>query len=167
MNTRTKKVAYMGLLAALALILSYVESLFPPLFTAVPGIKMGLPNIVIIFALYRFGLKEAAAVSCVRLVAVAILFGNPLTFAYSLAGAVLSLSLMALFKRLDIFSTVGVSIIGGVMHNLGQIIVAMIVMETVQLGYYMIVLAITGTLSGAFIGLLGALLLKYMKNVRI
>lgn len=167
MNTRTKKVAYMGLLAALALILSYVESLFPPLFTAVPGIKMGLPNIVIIFALYRFGLKEAAAVSCVRLVAVAILFGSPLTFAYSLAGAVLSLLLMALFKRLDIFSTVGVSIIGGVMHNLGQIIVAMIVMETVQLGYYMIVLAITGTLSGAFIGLLGALLLKYMKNVRI
>lgn len=167
MNTRTKKVAYMGLLAALALILSYVESLFPPLFTAVPGIKMGLPNIVIIFALYRFGLKEAAAVSCVRLVAVAILFGSPLTFAYSLAGAVLSLSLMALFKRLDIFSTVGVSIIGGVMHNLGQIIVAMIVMETAQLGYYMIVLAITGTLSGAFIGLLGALLLKYMKNVRI
>ncbi len=167
MNTRTKKVAYMGLLAALALILSYVESLFPPLFTAVPGIKMGLPNIVIIFALYRFGLKEAAAVSCVRLVAVAILFGSPLTFAYSLAGAVLSLLLMALFKRLDIFSTVGVSIIGGVMHNLGQIIVAMIVMETAQLGYYMIVLAITGTLSGAFIGLLGALLLKYMKNVRI
>lgn len=167
MNTRTKKVAYMGLLAALALILSYVESLFPPLFTAVPGIKMGLPNIVIIFALYRFGLKEAAAVSCVRLVAVAILFGSPLTFAYSLAGAVLSLSLMALFKRLDIFSTVGVSIIGGVMHNLGQIIVAMIVMETAQIGYYMIVLAITGTLSGAFIGLLGALLLKYMKNVRI
>ncbi len=167
MNTRTKKIAYLSLMAALAMILSYVESMFPPLYSAVPGIKMGLPNIVIIFALYRFGLKEAAAVSAVRLVTVAMLFGTPLTFAYSLAGAVLSLSLMALFKRLDIFSTMGVSIIGGVMHNLGQIIVAIIVMETAEIGYYMIVLAITGTLSGAFIGLLGALLLKYMKNVRL
>lgn len=167
MNTRTKKVAYLGLMAALAMILSYVESLFPPLFTAVPGIKMGLPNIVIIFALYRFGLKEAGTVSFIRLITVAMLFGTPLTFAYSLAGAVLSLALMALFKKLDLFSTVGVSIIGGVMHNLGQILVAILVMETAEIGYYMIVLAITGTLSGAFIGLCGALLIKYMKNIRI
>lgn len=167
MNTRTKKVAYLGLMAALAMILSYVESLFPPLFTAVPGIKMGLPNIVIIFALYRFGLKEAATVSFIRLITVAMLFGTPLTFAYSLAGAVLSLALMALFKKLDLFSTVGVSIIGGVMHNLGQILVAILVMETAEIGYYMIVLAVTGTLSGAFIGLCGAMLIKYMKNIRI
>ncbi len=167
MNTRTKKVAYLGLMAALAMILSYVESLFPPLFTAVPGIKMGLPNIVIIFALYRFGLKEAATVSFIRLITIAMLFGTPLTFAYSLAGAVLSLALMALFKKLDLFSTVGVSIIGGVMHNLGQILVAILVMETAEIGYYMIVLAVTGTLSGAFIGLCGAMLIKYMKNIRI
>ena len=167
MNTRTKKVAYLGLMAALAMILSYVESLFPPLFTAVPGIKMGLPNIVIIFALYRFGLKEAATVSFIRLITVAMLFGTPLTFAYSLAGAVLSLALMALFKKLDLFSTVGVSIIGGVMHNLGQILVAILVMETAEIGYYMIVLAVTGTLSGAFIGLCGAMLIKYMRNIRI
>ena len=167
MNTRTKKVAYLGLMAALAMILSYVESLFPPLFTAVPGIKMGLPNIVIIFALYRFGLKEAATVSFIRLITVAMLFGTPLTFAYSLAGAVLSLALMALFKKLDLFSTVGVSIIGGVMHNLGQILVAILVMETAEIGYYMIVLAVTGTLSVAFIGLCGAMLIKYMKNIRI
>ena len=166
MNTRTKKVAYLGLMAALAMILSYVESLFPPLFTAIPGIKMGLPNIVIIFALYRFGLKEAATVSFIRLITVAMLFGTPLTFAYSLAGAVLSLALMALFKKLDLFSTVGVSIIGGVMHNLGQILVAILVMETAEIGYYMIVLAVTGTLSGAFIGLCGAMLIKYMRNIR-
>ncbi len=167
MNNRVKKVAYMGLMAALALILSYVESLFPPIFAAVPGIKVGLPNIVIIFVLYRFGFKEAAAVSLVRLTAVALLFGSVITLAYSLAGAVLSLTLMALCKRFNIFTTVGVSVVGGVSHNLGQIIVAMLIMETAQIGYYMIVLAVTGTLAGVFIGLAGSLLLKYMKNIRI
>lgn len=167
MNNRVKKVAYMGLMAALALILSYVESLFPPIFAAVPGIKVGLPNIVIIFVLYRFGFKEAAAVSLVRLAAVALLFGSVITLAYSLAGAVLSLTLMALCKRFNIFTTVGVSVVGGVSHNLGQIIVAMLIMETAQIGYYMIVLAVTGTLAGVFIGLAGSLLLKYMKNIRI
>lgn len=166
MTNKAKKVAYLGLMAALALILSYVEALFPPIYAAVPGIKVGLPNIVIIFMLYRFGLKEAAAVSLVRLAAVALLFGSVMTLAYSLAGAVLSLTLMALCKRFNIFTTVGVSVVGGVSHNLGQIIVAMIVMETAQIGYYMVILAITGTLAGVFIGLAGNLLLKYMKNVK-
>lgn len=166
MTNRTKKVAYLGLMAAVALILSYVEALFPPIYAAVPGIKVGLPNIVIIFMLYRFGLKEAAAVSLVRLAAVALLFGSVMTLAYSLAGAVLSLTLMALCKRFNIFTTVGVSVVGGVSHNLGQIIVAMIVMETAQIGYYMVILAITGTLAGVFIGLAGSLLLKYMENVK-
>ena len=166
MTNRTKKVAYLGLMAAVALILSYVEALFPPIYAAVPGIKVGLPNIVIIFMLYRFGLKEAAAVSLVRLAAVALLFGSVMTLAYSLAGAVLSLTLMALCKRFNIFTTVGVSVVGGVSHNLGQIIVAMIVMETAQIGYYMVILAITGTLAGGFIGVAGSLLLKYMKNVK-
>lgn len=166
MTNKAKKVAYLGLMAALALILSYVEALFPPIYAAVPGIKVGLPNIVIIFMLYRFGLKEAAAVSLVRLAAVALLFGSVMTLAYSLAGAVLSLTLMALCKRFNIFTTVGVSVVGGVSHNLGQIIVAMIVMETAQIGYYMAVLAITGTIAGVFIGLAGNLLLKYMKNVK-
>lgn len=166
MTNKAKKVAYLGLMAAVALILSYVEALFPPIYAAVPGIKVGLPNIVIIFMLYRFGLKEAAAVSLVRLAAVALLFGSVMTLAYSLAGAVLSLTLMALCKRFNIFTTVGVSVVGGVSHNLGQIIVAMIVMETAQIGYYMVILAITGTLAGVFIGLAGSLLLKYMKNVK-
>ncbi|MBQ8396335.1 MAG: Gx transporter family protein [Oscillospiraceae bacterium] len=166
MTNKAKKVAYLGLMAAVALILSYVEALFPPIYAAVPGIKVGLPNIVIIFMLYRFGLKEAAAVSLVRLAAVALLFGSVMTLAYSLAGAVLSLTLMALCKRFNIFTTVGVSVVGGVSHNLGQIIVAMIVMETAQIGYYMVVLAITGTIAGVFIGLAGNLLLKYMKNVK-
>ncbi len=167
MNNRTKKIAYLGLAAGIALILSYVESLFPPIWAAVPGIKMGLPNIAIIFLLYRFGFKEAFAVSLIRVFIVSLLFGSVMTLAYSITGAVLSLVLMAIFKRLNAFSTVGVSIIGGVSHNLGQIIVAMLLMGTAEIGYYMIVLAVTGTLAGIFIGLAGSILLKYMKNVRI
>ncbi len=161
----TKKLAFLGLCTAVTLILAYVEALLPPLWSAVPGIKMGLPNIMILFMLYRFSLKEAAAVSAVRLFAVALLFGNVMTLAYSAAGAALSLGVMALLKKTDRFSPVGVSLIGGVFHNLGQVLVAMLVLETAQIGYYMIVLTLTGTVAGILVGLAGALVLKYMKNV--
>lgn len=165
MKNNTKKIAFLGLAASVTLILSYVESLLPPLWAAVPGIKMGLPNIMIIFLLYRFGWKEAAAVSLVRLAAVALLFGNVMTLAYSFAGAVLSLLLMTLFKKWNAFSMVGVSIVGGVFHNLGQILVAMLVMQTREIGYYMIVLAVTGTVAGILVGLAGALVLKYTRHI--
>ena len=159
-QTKIKKITFLGLSAALALLLSYVEFLLPPLFAAVPGIKLGLPNIVIIFVLYRFGLGSAATVSFVRLVISSMLFGNAMTFAYSLAGAVLSLAIMALLKKLDFFSTVGVSITGGVAHNLGQILVALLLLDTPQIAYYMIILTVTGIISGAFIGLCGAFMIK-------
>ena len=94
----------------------------------------------------------------------ALLFGSIMTLAYSLAGAALSLCLMALMKRLNVFSTVGVSIVGGVTHNLGQILVAIALFDTVQIGYYMVVLAFTGTVAGVFIGLAGTLLLKRLKR---
>ncbi len=166
-KNKTKKLAFLGLCTAVTLILSYVEALLPPLWAAVPGIKMGLPNIMIIFLLYRFGVKEAAAVSLVRLIIVALLFGNVMTLAYSFAGAALSLSLMTLFKKWDAFSMVGTSIIGGVSHNLGQILVAMLVMQTREIGYYMIVLAVTGTVAGILIGLAGMLVVRYTKHIRI
>ena len=150
----------LGLLTTVALILSYVESLLPPLWAAVPGIKLGLPNIIIILLLYKSGLKETITVSLVRVLLVALLFGSTMTLAYSIAGAALSLTAMALCKRFRIFSTVGVSIVGGVTHNVGQILVAIALFDTVQLGYYMIVLAMTGTVAGIFIGLAGALLLR-------
>ena len=159
-QNRIKRVTLLGLLASLALLLSYVEFLLPPLYAAVPGIKLGLPNIVIIFALYRLGTPSAATVSFVRLTVSALLFGNVMTFAYSFAGALLSLALMALLKKLDVFTTVGVSIAGGVTHNLGQILVAMLLLNTPQIGYYMIVLTLTGTISGCFIGLCGAFMIK-------
>ncbi len=167
MKNNTKKTVFLGLAASVTLILSYVESLLPPLVAAVPGVKMGLPNIMIIFLLYRFGWREAAAVSLVRLLAVALLFGNVMTLAYSFAGALLSLILMTLFKKWGVFSMVGVSIIGGVTHNLGQILVAMLVMQTREIGYYMIVLAVTGTVAGILVGLAGMLTLKYTRHSNI
>lgn len=164
---RTKKITFLALFASLALLLSYVEMLLPPIFTGVPGIKMGLPNIVIILILYRFGIKEAAIVSFVRLLIVSVLFGNITMLWYSLAGAVLSLAVMGILKKLDILSTVGVSVAGAIMHNVGQMIVAMLLMQTSEIGYYMIVLSITGTIAGIFIGLCGALLHKRLAKIKM
>ena len=160
MSSKAKKTALLGVLTSVALVLSYLESILPPIWAAVPGIKVGLPNVVIIFLLYKFGVKEAAIVSFIRIFVVALLFGNVMTLAYSFAGALLSIVLMAICKKTQVFSVVGTSIVGGVAHNLGQILVAIFLFDTVQIGYYMIVLAITGTIAGVFIGLAGALLLK-------
>ena len=162
-NSRSEKIqklTILGLCASVALLLSYVEAMIPPLFSATPGIKMGLPNVAIIFVLYRYGVRDAALVSTVRLIIVAMLFGTVTTFIYSLAGAVLSLLVMAILKKLNFLSTVGVSVAGGVCHNVGQILVAMFLLSTAEIGYYMIVLAFTGTIAGILIGLAGAFLLK-------
>lgn len=166
MKERTKKTALLGVITAVALILAYVEAMLPPLWAAVPGVKMGLPNLVIIFVLYRFGFKDAVAVSLIRLFVVALLFGNVMTLAYSAAGAALSLVLMAILKKTNRFSTTGVSVVGAVSHNLGQIIVAIFLFETVQLGYYMIVLAMTGTIAGVFIGIGSNLLITRLKSIK-
>lgn len=156
----TKTVAFLGLGAALALLLSYVELLLPPIYAAVPGIKLGLPNVVIVYLLYTVGVRYAAPVSLIRLCISSLLFGNVMTFSYSLAGAVLSLFVMVLLKKTDFLSEVGISVAGGVSHNLGQILVAVLLLDTPQIAYYMIVLTVTGTISGIFIGLCGAFLIR-------
>ena len=156
MRKQAHKIAFLGLCTAVAMVFAWVESLLPPLVAAVPGVKLGLPNIAIIFILYRFGWKEAAAVSFVRIVAVSLLFGNPMTMAYSLAGGFLSLLVMTLLRKLNFLSTMGVSVAGGVFHNVGQILMAMLLLGTAELGYYLIVLAVTGTVSGIFVGLCGS-----------
>ncbi len=165
MKLNTKKITVMGLGAAVAMILSYVEFLLPPVWSAVPGIKIGLANIIIVFLLYKLGVAEAAVVSFIRLCLSALLFGSVVTLAYSAAGAVLSLTVMALLKKIDKFSTVGVSISGAVFHNLGQILMAILLLGTKELGYYMIVLTATGILSGIFVGVSGALLVKHIKKI--
>ena len=160
MHNKVKDTAFLGLCVTLALGLAYVEVLMPPLLAAVPGIKMGLPNIVLIFLLYRRGIAAAATVSLLRMVLVTLLFGNWMAFLYSLAGGALSMAVMVLLKRLNFLSVAGVSVAGGVTHNVGQILIAMWLMNTAELGYYLIVLAVTGTVAGLFIGLCGALLIR-------
>lgn len=160
MRTKTRKIALLGVLTSVALVLSYLEAMLPPISTVVPGIKMGLPNIIIIFVLYKFGIKEATTVSLIRVFIVSLLFGNVMTLAYSVAGAVLSILLMTIMIKSDLFSTIGVSIVGGISHNLGQILVAIFLFDTIQIGYYMIVLAVTGTIAGVVIGIIASILIN-------
>lgn len=164
---RIKRITLLALFTSVALLLSYVEMLIGPLFTGVPGIKMGLPNIAIMLVLYRIGTKEAIAVSFIRIAISSILFGNITMFWYSVAGAALSLAVMILLKKLDILSSVGVSVAGALAHNIGQILVAMLLMQTTQIGYYMIVLSVTGTVSGIFVGLLGGFVIKRISKFEI
>ncbi len=156
----------LGLTIALAMIMSYIEVLVPLSF-AVPGIKMGLANIVIIFVLYKFGIKEAALVSLIRVILVSLLFSNVMAMWYSLAGAVLSLSVMWVLKKIDKFSVIGVSVAGGVMHNVGQIIMAIILLGAEQIALYLPVLIITGTVTGIVIGIVSGLVINRFKNIRL
>ena len=161
---KVNKLAILGLGTAAAMILSYVESFIS---FGIPGLKAGLPNIVILFILYKIGGKEALLVSVCRCVLTALLFGSVMSLLYSLAGGILSLAVMALLKKWDKLSTVGVSVAGGVSHNAAQIAVAILVTSTEEIAYYMPVLAVGGTLAGLVIGIAGGILIKKLKNVRI
>ena len=162
MRFETRKLTRLALMATFALILSYLESRIPPL-AAVPGVKVGLANIVVIFALYKMGLKEAIIVSAIRLFIVAMLFGSPVSMLYSLAGAVLSLAVMFLLKKFTPLGKVAVSVSGGVMHNVGQIAVASIVLGTNVVVYYLPFLILSGTIAGIAVGTAGAILVKRVK----
>ncbi len=161
-----RKIAYYGLLVALAFIFSYVESLFP-INLGIPGVKLGLANLVVIVSLYLFGIREAAVISFIRIVLSGITFGSPAAMVYSLAGGVLSLLIMVIAKKTNKFSTMGVSVAGGVFHNAGQIIVAMIVLETQSLIYYLPVLIISGLVAGVIIGILAAEIIKRLPKEKI
>lgn len=150
----TKKIAFLGLFTAAAMILGYVETLLP-VFVGVPGIKLGLANLAVVFVLYQLGWKEAALVSAARILAVGFLFGNMVSIIYSAAGAALSLFAMILLKRSGGFSMVGVSMAGGVSHNAGQLIVAIAVVENFSLAYYLPVLLVSGVITGFLIGTAG------------
>lgn len=158
-----KKTAYLGLLCAAAIILGYVESLFP-VFVGVPGMKIGLPNLAVVMVLYLYSWKEAIAVSFVRILVIGFLFGNAFSIAFSLAGGMLSLLCMEAVRRFLKLSCTGVSMIGGVTHNLGEILVAMVVVENVRVGYYFSILAVTGLVTGILIGILAAELVKRIRR---
>lgn len=158
-----KKIAYLGLLIALAFVLSYVEFLIP-INLGIPGVKVGLANLVIIVAMYTIGEKSAFFLSMVRILLVAFTFGNLAAMLYSLAGGLLSYFVMLFAKKMDVLSAKGVSVLGGIFHNVGQILVAMMILETAQLIYYLPVLLIAGTVSGLFIGLLAVLVIVRLQR---
>ena len=160
------KVAYFGLFTALALIFSYVETLIPFNF-GIPGIKLGLANLLIVIILYSSGWKEALLLSVVRIVLAGFFLGNLFSILYSLAGGVFSLAVMALLKKSGKFSVAGVSIAGGVSHNIGQLAVAVIVVETYQVGYYLPVLLVSGAAAGLVIGVISGEVLKRVQKIGI
>lgn len=155
---KTGKIALYGVLLALAFIFSYLEHLIP----SPPGIKFGLANMVVMIALFLSGTGAAFFLSLIRIVLVGMTFGNLYSMLYSLAGGMLSFVVMALLKNTKRFGTLGVSVAGGVMHNLGQILVAMLVVERVEVIYYYPVLFFTGSVAGILVGTLAALVLKHL-----
>lgn len=159
------RAAYFGMFTALALIFSYIETLIP-IYIGIPGVKLGLANLVIVIALYKIPTKEVYLLSVVRVLLAGVLFGNYFSVIYSLAGGVLSLTVMALIKKREDFSVMGVSIAGGVFHNIGQLIVAMIVVETFSISYYVPVLLVSGTMTGLLIGIISDHMLKRLVNIR-
>ena len=163
---KTSKMTFLGLFCALAMILSFVETLLPPITTLFPGIKMGLPNIAIMFILYRIGWKEATIVSIIRVVLVSLLFGTVQSMLFSLSGAILSIAVMVLMKKFTSFSRASVSVVGGVFHNIGQIIVAYFITDTAQIVYYLPVLVISGTAAGILVGLVAGMLEKRVPKLK-
>ena len=155
----TKRLTTLALLVAVAMMLSYIEAQIP-LSISVPGVKLGLSNIATLFALYTLGASEAALVSLVRVILSSFIFANPIMMIYSLSGAALALLFMILMKRLGVFSMLGVSVVGGVMHNAGQIVAAVILMKDSGIAYYLVPLVISGTVAGIAIGVVAALLVK-------
>lgn len=192
-----RRTAELGLMLALALILSYVESLIPFSF-GIPGIKLGLPNLIVLLLLYekqetggtsvghgdtagtagaeetpgaallKFltkGEREALLVNGLRIVLSGFLFSNLYAILYALAGAVFSFAAMYIGRRTKLFSMVGVSVLGGVFHNIGQLVVAMAVVETFAVFYYAPFLLVAGTVTGALLGLAGRELLPYLHRI--
>ena len=160
----SKRIARYALLIALAMVLSWLESLVP-LSVAIPGVKLGLTNLVVLFALYRMRTVDALAISLIRVALVSITFGNAFAFAYSFAGAAVSLIIMWAMKKSEKFSSVGVSVAGGVGHNLGQIMVAALVLENTGIFLYLPALMISGITAGVCIGLVGGIIVRRIKNI--
>ena len=160
----TKQIARIAMLVAVAFVLSYIESVLP-LNLGVPGVKAGFSNIVVVLCLYESSMKETIGISVVRILLVGLTFGNLYSLLYSLAGGLLSLIVMVLLKRSVRFSTCGVSVAGGVSHNIGQIIVAMIVLQTEKIIYYLPVLLVSGVIAGVVIGLIASMLVKRLHPI--
>lgn len=159
----TKKITMSALMAALALIFSYIEVLIP-FSVGIPGIKLGIANLVIIIALYYLGARYAFTINVIRVLIAGLLFNGLFGALYSLSGAILSMAVMVLLKRTNIFSIAGVSMAGGVAHNLGQLLVAAFLISNIKIFIYFPVLIISGVVSGCVIGILAHLILQKLPD---
>lgn len=157
---KSRYLAYLSVGLSLGMILSYIEFLLPPISSAVPGVKLGLANTVVIFLLVKLGPRYAFSVSVLRVALSALLFGSPLIMAYGIAGATLSFVVMLLLKKASVFSLCGVSIGGGVFHNVGQILLAILILGTKEIVYYLIPLTVSGIIAGAAVGIISVMLIK-------
>ncbi len=160
---KTKKITYIALLSAIALIFGYIESLFP-VFIAVPGIKLGLSNIVILFALYRLDKPSAFFIMLIKVSVSSLLFSGLNVFFYSLCGGILSLFAMIAFKYINL-STVGISMTGGIFHNIGQLLAASLMLKTLSVFYYLPVLLISGLIVGFITGAVCKLILRNLNSL--
>lgn len=164
-NNKKNNIAFCGVMIALALCFSYLESYIPvQAFIPIPGVKLGLANIVVVFALYSINTMDALFIGALRVVLAGFLFGNPVTIAYSLAGCFLSWGIMAIMKRTKL-SIVGVSMLGGIFHNIGQIIVAIILTSTVRIAYYLPVLLVSGLITGFLMGYVSKLVVDKLSKI--
>ena len=160
------KVAVFGVFTSLALILSYVELLIPINF-GIPGMKLGLANLLVVILLYKGCPRDALLLSVIRILLSGLIFGNMFSIFYSLGGGLLSLAVMVFLKKTGQFTVACISIGGGASHNVGQLLVAMFVVQTYQVGYYLPVLLIAGVITGAVIGILSAEVLKRTQSIRL
>ena len=164
MHKTTRRIAYCAMMIALAMIFSYVESLIPFNF-GVPGMKLGIANLVMVAGLYFLPVTDVFIISLVRIVLVGSMFGNGMSIIYSLAGGILSLIVMVLLKKIPGFSIIGVSIAGGISHNIGQLIVAAIVVQNIKILYYCPARLIAGTITGLLIGIVSGQVLAAIKKM--
>ena len=161
--SKTRKLTTMAITVAIAMTLSYIDRIITSLAPLPPGIKLGLANIAVVFALYKLGTKEAAIISVLRVALTAMLFGSMVSFWYAIAGATVSLILMILLKKFTPLSCVTVSTVGGISHNIAQICVASLLFDTNLLIYYLPFLLVAGVVAGIVIGTASALLVNRIK----
>lgn len=161
----TRRTAYSGLLLATMLVLGYVESLLPAV-AGVPGVKLGLSNSVLIFAVYMLNLPTAWVLMVLKVLLSGLLFGGVNTIMYAMAGGVLSMGCMSILSRFKSVHPITVSMVGGVMHNVGQVAVAMLLFHTQQLLYYMAILVFVGMACGALTGVCASSVMKHLKAIK-
>lgn len=162
----SRKVAFYGIFAALGILMGYVEFIIPSP-VPVPGIKLGLANVIVLIAMYFMGNKAALSVSAVRVLISSLLFGGFSGFLYSISGALVSFVVMALVKKIKSAGIIGVSIMGGVSHNIAQIAVAALVLQTVGLVYYIPALLVSGVITGIVIGIVAKYSLAHIQKAGI